>query len=67
MVVGASAAYLAYLAAAYFDNIFWERWLWFTVGMVVATTATKPLPGEVGYEAPGLDVDVDAGPAVSTR
>ena len=30
------AAYVAYLAAAYFDNIFWWRWLWFYVGMVVA-------------------------------
>jgi O-antigen ligase len=65
MVVGTTAAYLAYLTAAYFDNIFWERWLWFTVGMVVAVIATRPLPGEVGYEAPEDEVDPEL--TVSTR
>jgi O-antigen ligase len=45
-----AAGYASYLTAAYFDNIFWWRWLWFYVGMVVAVMATRPGPSEPGYE-----------------
>jgi hypothetical protein len=47
LAVGVGAGYLAYLGAAYYDNIFWWRWLWFYVGMVVAVTTTRPGPEEV--------------------
>lgn len=66
MSVCVTAGYVAYLAAAYFDNIFWWRWLWFVVGMVVAVSATSPEPGEVGYE-PTDDADVGVEPFASTR
>lgn len=40
LIAGVTAGYIAYLANAYFDNIFWWRWLWFHVGLVLATIAT---------------------------
>jgi hypothetical protein len=55
VAVGVSASYVAYLGAAYFDNIFWWRWLWFYVGMVVAVCSTRPIPDEVGYVPPADD------------
>jgi hypothetical protein len=60
LAMGVGAAYLAYLCAAYFDNIFWWRWLWFFVGMVVAVTTTRPGPDEIVVEgSPPLDDDVE--------
>lgn len=67
MVLGVGAGYAAYLCAAYFDNIFWWRWLWFYVGMVVAVSATSPGPGEVGYVDPALleQDEPTSGPALA--
>lgn len=42
VAVGATAGYLAYLAASYYDYTLWWRWLWFYVGLVVAVLATTP-------------------------
>jgi O-antigen ligase len=67
VAVGVSASYVAYLGAAYFDNIFWWRWLWFYVGMVVAICATRPIPAEVGYVPPAPEADDETEPALSTR
>jgi hypothetical protein len=53
LAMGVGAGYLAYLTAAYFDNIFWWRWLWFYVGMVVAVTTTRPADDEVTVAVPG--------------
>lgn len=50
VAVAVTASYLAYLGAAYFDNIFWWRWLWFYVGMVMAALSFDRVssdPGEV--------------------
>lgn len=66
MFAGIAAGYLAYAAQAYFDNVFWWRWLWFFVGMVVAVGGTDPGPDEIGHrdlveddELPGLLDPVD--------
>jgi hypothetical protein len=61
------SGYAAYLTAAYFDNIFWWRWLWFYVGMVVAVLATRPGRDEPGYEEPARPVAAAAPVARSTR
>jgi O-antigen ligase len=58
LAVAVAATYLAYLGNAYFDNIFWMRWLWFFVGMVAAAGMTPPGPGETGYRAPPARADV---------
>ncbi len=52
LLVGVTAGYLAYLGNAYFDNIFWWRWLWFYVGMVIAVGATRSSSLEARYAAP---------------
>lgn len=68
MVACMAAGYFAYLVNAYFDNIFWWRWLWFTVGMVVATTATSSAEDDVG--PPGRGQSLADGPRLgigSTR
>jgi hypothetical protein len=63
LTMGVGAAYMAYLCAAYFDNIFWWRWLWFFVGMVVAVTTTRPGPDEIVVDgSPPLDDDVEDPP-----
>jgi hypothetical protein len=69
LAMGVGAGYLAYLTAAYFDNIFWWRWLWFYVGMVVAVTTTRPGPQELTVLVPGLEADEPPQPAgaASTR
>jgi hypothetical protein len=69
LAMGVGAGYLAYLTAAYFDNIFWWRWLWFYVGMVVAVTTTRPGPQELTVLVPGLEADDPPQPvdAASTR
>jgi O-antigen ligase len=65
LAVCLAAGYASYLAVAYFDNIFWWRWLWFYIGLVVAALATRPAPGEPGYE-PGSEAGAELATA-STR
>jgi hypothetical protein len=65
LVVGVSVGYFAYLANAAFDNVFWWRWLWFYVGMVFATLATRPNAREMGLPADAEPAQ--AVPVASTR
>jgi hypothetical protein len=60
LAVGVSAGYFAYLGNAFFDNIFWWRWLWFYVGMVFATLATEPNNREMGLPDEEVDEEPEA-------
>jgi O-antigen ligase len=57
LLASVTAAYLAYLCNAYFDNIFWWRWLWFYVGLVLAVGATRRSSSEAGAIDDGADAD----------
>jgi O-antigen ligase len=65
LAAATAATYLAYLANAYFDNIFWMRWLWFFVGMVAAAGVTSPDRGEAGFRELGDDAEEPATPALT--
>ncbi|MDQ2648594.1 MAG: O-antigen ligase family protein [Actinomycetota bacterium] len=60
LTLGVAAGYFAYLANAYFDNIFWWRWLWFYVGLVVAVTATAERRKADAAEADAAEADAQA-------
>ncbi len=61
LVVGITASFLGYLAAAYYDYTFWWRWLWFYIGMVYAIGATSTTTS--GRDAFLAEDDVAADPA----
>lgn len=52
LVVGLGLGYFVYLAAAYYDNLFWWRWLWFYVAMLVWATWLADHPDDRGLAAP---------------
>lgn len=51
VVVVIAAGYGSYLFVAWFDNLFWWRWLWFYIAALIGLCATAVRPGEEGDEA----------------